>query len=284
MAYFVTGGTGFIGRFLIENLLKRGEPVYVLVRKGSQKKLAALRETWGVGEERVIAVVGDLTKPNLGVPDAELKKLKDKIKHLFHLAAIYDLSASAEAQQIANMMNRHTIELRASRPRGLLPSRQPHCRGGLYEGTFARTCSRRPRSLTHPYFNTARLRRHRQRVQAAVANLIGRASRGPFAERLHRQIDGRIFFADPEDARDASACADDRHRGGRIPVDFVANALDYLAHKKGSTACFHPPPGLHRIAKCSTSSPGGARPQMTMRINGANVRLHPSSTPYGIAS
>src|SRR5258708_35718695 len=83
MAYFVTGGTGFIGRFLIENLLKRGEPVYVLVRKGSQKKLAALRETWGADEERVVAVVGDLTKPSLCVPDPEPQKLKDKIQPLF---------------------------------------------------------------------------------------------------------------------------------------------------------------------------------------------------------
>ena len=47
MAYFVTGATGFIGRFLVENLLKRGEPVFALVRKGSQKKLADLRESEG---------------------------------------------------------------------------------------------------------------------------------------------------------------------------------------------------------------------------------------------
>src|SRR5437660_12059438 len=68
MAYFVTGGTGFIGRFLIENLLKRGEPIYVLVRRGSQKKLAALRENWGASEKQVIAVIGELTQRNLGVP------------------------------------------------------------------------------------------------------------------------------------------------------------------------------------------------------------------------
>ena len=43
MAYFVTGGTGFIGRFLVQNLLKRGQPVYALVRKSSQKKLEELQ-------------------------------------------------------------------------------------------------------------------------------------------------------------------------------------------------------------------------------------------------
>jgi thioester reductase-like protein len=67
MAYLVTGGTGFIGRFLVADLLKRGDPVYVLVRKGSQKKLAALRKEWGAGERQVIAVTGDLAKPLLGV-------------------------------------------------------------------------------------------------------------------------------------------------------------------------------------------------------------------------
>jgi len=34
MAYFVTGATGFIGRYLTANLVKRGDPIYVLVRKG----------------------------------------------------------------------------------------------------------------------------------------------------------------------------------------------------------------------------------------------------------
>ena len=43
MAYFVTGATGFIGQFLVRKLLPRGKPIYVLVRKGSLSKLAALK-------------------------------------------------------------------------------------------------------------------------------------------------------------------------------------------------------------------------------------------------
>ena len=41
MSYFVTGATGFIGRYLVSNLLKRKGTVHVLVRKGSEKKLDA---------------------------------------------------------------------------------------------------------------------------------------------------------------------------------------------------------------------------------------------------
>jgi thioester reductase-like protein len=35
MTYFVTGATGFIGRFLVDRLVRRKGTIYVLVRKGS---------------------------------------------------------------------------------------------------------------------------------------------------------------------------------------------------------------------------------------------------------
>jgi thioester reductase-like protein len=68
MAYFVTGATGFIGRYLVENLLKRNKPIYALVRKGSEKKIAAARLHWGADDKQVIAIHGDLEKPGSGSP------------------------------------------------------------------------------------------------------------------------------------------------------------------------------------------------------------------------
>ena len=44
MAYFVTGGTGFIGRHLLERLLEREGDIYALVREESADKLV---ERWG---------------------------------------------------------------------------------------------------------------------------------------------------------------------------------------------------------------------------------------------
>ena len=103
MTYFVTGATGFIGRHLLLKLLARKGDVYCLVRKGSQEKFDELRARFGDDGKRLHAVSGDLSKSALGVSPAQRKALAGKIKHFFHLAAIYDLAADAESQVTANV-------------------------------------------------------------------------------------------------------------------------------------------------------------------------------------
>ena len=70
MSYFVTGATGFIGRFLVERLLEREGTVYVLVREGSKGRLEELRSRWGADPERVVGIVGDLSQRRLGISDS----------------------------------------------------------------------------------------------------------------------------------------------------------------------------------------------------------------------
>ena len=54
MSYFVTGATGFVGRYLVSNLLKRKGTIHVLVRKDSQKKLDAIGAKMGWDMKRIV--------------------------------------------------------------------------------------------------------------------------------------------------------------------------------------------------------------------------------------
>ena len=155
MAYFVTGATGFIGRYLVANLLKRGKPVYALVRKGSQKKLDDLRKSLGATDKQLIAVPGDLAAKNLGVSAADAKKLAGKIDHFFHLAAIYDLNASADEQKVANVEGtRNAVKLAAAIGAGCFHHVSSIAAAGLYEGVFREDMFEEAEELDHPYFGT----------------------------------------------------------------------------------------------------------------------------------
>ena len=100
--YFVTGATGFIGRFLVERLLKRDGTIYVLVREGSRGKLEELISGWDADEGRIVPVIGDVSQDLLGVSDADRKTLAG-VDHFFHLAAVYDMEASDEHNHLTNV-------------------------------------------------------------------------------------------------------------------------------------------------------------------------------------
>src|SRR5688500_815947 len=95
MSYFVTGATGFLGRHLVSNLLKRKGTIHVLVRKDSQKKLDAIGGQMGCDMKRVVPVVGDVTAAKCGVPAAQVRALAVKVEHSVHPAASSDLNACA---------------------------------------------------------------------------------------------------------------------------------------------------------------------------------------------
>jgi NAD(P)-dependent dehydrogenase (short-subunit alcohol dehydrogenase family) len=296
MAYFVTGATGFIGRFLVGHLLARGDPVYVLVRRGSQKKLDALRERHGATDRQIVGVTGDLAKPRLGLTDADVRRLKGKVAHFFHLAAIYDLEASAEDQQAANVEGtRHAMECATALNAGCVHHVSSIAAAGLYEGVFREDMFEEAEELDHPYFRT----------KHDAEGIVRRECTRPF--RIYRpgfvvghsktgeidKIDGPYyFFKAIQKMRDAlpSWMPTIGIEGGRInivPVDFVASALDHIAHRKGLDGkCFHlTDPEPHRIGEVlNIFAKAGHAPLMTMRVNAKMFGFIPAPLLYGLGS
>ena len=72
MAYFVTGATGFIGKFLLQRLLDRKGHIHVLVRPESKHKFEELLQRYPGQEKRIKPVYGDLTQPGLGLDEKTL--------------------------------------------------------------------------------------------------------------------------------------------------------------------------------------------------------------------
>jgi NAD(P)-dependent dehydrogenase (short-subunit alcohol dehydrogenase family) len=296
MTYFVTGATGFIGQFLVRNLMKRGQPIHVLVRKSSLKKLDAQREAWGDAGGLVIPVVGDLGKPNLGVSDADMRKLKGKVDHMFHLAAIYDLKATAEAQQEANVTGtRNAVQFAKAAAVGCLHHVSSIAAAGLYDGVFREDMFEEAEDLDHPYFKT------KHDSEAIVRDECKRPYRiyrpgfvvGDSKTGYIDKIDGPYyFFKFLQKIRDALPPWFPMIgiEGGRInivPVDFVADALDYIAHRKGFDGkTFHlTDPDPHRIGEVlNIFARAGHAPQMTMRLNARMFGFIPAPILYGIGS
>ncbi|MEA2437466.1 MAG: hypothetical protein QOF65_2022, partial [Thermoleophilaceae bacterium] len=146
MNYFVTGATGFIGRHLVAELLKREGTIYALVREGSRGRLEELGDKLGAGD-RLVPVVGDLSKEALGVEGFD-----EKIDHFFHLAAIYDMAADEEEMMNANVEGtRHVVEFVNAHEIGRFHHTSSIAVAGNFKGLFREDMFDEGQKLPHAY-------------------------------------------------------------------------------------------------------------------------------------
>ena len=279
MTYFVTGGTGFIGRFLVGKLLQRKGQIHVLVRKGSQKKFDETAAKMGWDRRRVIPVVGDLSKPKLGLTPTQLKALAGKVKHVFHLAAIYDLTADAESQRVANVEGtKHAMEFAGAVKATCFHHTSSIAAAGLYPGVFREDMFDEAEGLNDPYFRTKHDSEGLVRTGCPVPYriyrpgvVIGHSKTGEIDK-----IDGPYYlFSLIKKMRQTLPqwMPTLGIEGGKInlvPVDFVVDAMDYIAHKRGLDGkCFHlVDPDPERIGEVmNTFARAAHAPEMSMRID-----------------
>ncbi len=243
MNYFVTGATGFIGRNLVQRLLRREGTVYALVRAGSRGRLEELRTAWGPDGARVVPISGDLSQPGLGVSEEDLLTLRGEVDHFFHLAAVYDMTAGAEAQEIANVEGtRHAVELAGAIEAGCFHQVSSIAAAGLYRGEWREDMFEEAERLdTHPYFRT---KHESERVVREECHRPWRVYRPGIVVGDSRsgeidKIDGPYyFFKLLQRARRflPGWLPTVGIEGGEInivPVDFVADAIDHIAHEPG---------------------------------------------------
>jgi thioester reductase-like protein len=93
----LTGYPGFIGRRLADRLVDGGARVTALVEP---RMAATAREASG---GRVEVLEGDISKRRLGLPSHDWGRLAAEVRHVFHLAAVYDLGVPLELAQRVNV-------------------------------------------------------------------------------------------------------------------------------------------------------------------------------------
>ncbi len=201
MTYFVTGSTGFLGRFLLQTLLARDPQAHIalLVRAASRGRLEALVTDLG-GDGRTSLYEGDLTQPRLGLADADIERLRGSIDHFFHLAAVYDMAAPDEQNQAANVDGtRNAVELANALGAGCLHHVSSIAVAGDYDGYFREDMFDEGQPLPSSYhrtkFESERLVRTHAEVPWRVyrpAIVVGHSKTGEMDK-----IDGPYYFFKP---------------------------------------------------------------------------------------
>jgi thioester reductase-like protein len=117
-AALVTGATGFVGAFLVHELLCRTDVVlHCLVRASSvsegKRRLLEAQAKHGLSHpsagSRIIAVPGDLEQPRLGLDDAGYESLATAVDTIFHSGAAVNFIRPYPTLRPANILGTREI-------------------------------------------------------------------------------------------------------------------------------------------------------------------------------
>lgn len=127
MPVFVTGVTGFLGRYLVGSLLEQGEDVILLVR-GEDQELAEQRARESLawhdrGFEalvggRAVVCAGELTRPGLGLSAEDREQVLERCDSFLHCGATVRMDLPLEQARAVNVDGtRGVLELASERQR-----------------------------------------------------------------------------------------------------------------------------------------------------------------------
>jgi amino acid adenylation domain-containing protein/thioester reductase-like protein len=115
---FLTGATGFIGSFLLYELLQQTQAtIYCLVRaqnfaEAHQKLRISLEQNVGKKVEsytRIVPVLGDLARPRLGLTESQFQRLAHSIDAIYHSGASVNLLYPYSSLRDVNVVGTHEV-------------------------------------------------------------------------------------------------------------------------------------------------------------------------------
>jgi NAD(P)-dependent dehydrogenase (short-subunit alcohol dehydrogenase family) len=273
---FVTGGTGLVGRAVVERLLRRGVHVTLMLRSGAEERrkdeLDAFLSIAGGANGSLTLVTGDLSSPDLGLSETGVAALSEA-GHCFHIAALYDIEADPEAIEQTNIEG--TRNLLSALGEASFDGRLHHVSSiavaGDYAKTFAEAMFDEGQALPHAYhrskFESEKLVRESgldYRIYRP-SSVVGDSKTGAMD-----RIDGVYFsfgaikklaYALPAWVR--LPVPRIRGRFNLVPVDYVADAMVHIAFSDTDARVFHlvdpKPPSLLRMTAMLLSAAGGPR-------------------------
>lgn len=114
----LTGATGYLGAFLLYELLHRTTAaIYCLVRsdtiasaKARLRSNLALYSLWDEGlGDRIIPILGDLSQPLLGLTQEQFQALASEIDSIYHNGAVVNFTYPYSALKAANVLGTQDI-------------------------------------------------------------------------------------------------------------------------------------------------------------------------------
>jgi len=235
-------------------------------------------------------VLGDLTQPQLGLGEQQVEALRGTIDHVFHLAAVYDMTAGDEQNRAANVTGTaNVVALANALEAGRLHHVSSIAVAGRFKGLFREDMFDEGQKLDHPYHRTKFEAEAIVRTQTTVpwrvyrpAIVVGHSQTGEMDK-----VDGPYYFFKLIQKLRGwlpqwfPLVGPELGYTNLVPVDFVAAALDHIAHAPGLDGqAFHlTSPRSQRSGEVlNTFAAAAHAPQLAMRIDRRLTAALPKGT------
>jgi short-subunit dehydrogenase/thioester reductase-like protein len=241
--------------------------------------------------DRLVPVPGDLFQEKLGIEGFD-----ERIDHVFHLAAVYDIEADEESSERANVEGtRHVVEFANAHDAGRFHHTSSIAVAGSYRGVFQEDMFNEGQKLPHHYHRTKyeseRLVRDSVDAKLLVYRpgiVIGHSETGEMDK-----IDGPYyFFKLLQKLRNAlpewfPLAGPEGGKTNLVPVDFVAHAMDHIAHVPdddlpGQTFHLVDPEPLSVGESLNEFARAAHAPQFAMRIDQNMTNAIPKAVRSGL--